>query len=112
MNKQEFLSNLKWASIRWSNVSLDKDTVSSLYDDYKGFSYNSLAKALRLLYENGSTYLELPKLYKITKDLHNDELITRPQLDQPKNINELKEYLKENNFTSIKDAIKHNRSKK
>lgn len=112
MTKQEFLSNWKWASIRWNNVSLDKDTVSSLYEDYKGFSYNALAKALRLIYNNGATYLELPKLYKLTKDLYNDELLSRPQLDQPKNVNGLNDYLKANNFKSIKDAIRQNRSKK
>lgn len=111
MTKEEFLSNWKWASIRWSNVSLDRDTVSSLYDDYKGFSYNSLSKALRLLYNNGTTFLELPKLYKLTKDLHNDEIVNLPKLEQAKNKNGLKDYLKANNFKNIKDAIKSNRSK-
>jgi len=106
MTKNEFATNLKWASIRWPNINLDNDSLNSLYEDFKGFSTTSLAKALKLLFDNGNTFLEWPKLLKLTKDMYNEELLSLPRLEQPKVKDGLKEYLKANNFKSIKDAIK------
>lgn len=112
MTKQEFLSNLNWAKVRWPNFSFDKNTVASLYDDYKGFSSTALAKALRLLYNGGNSYLDLPKLFKLTKDCYNDELTSLPQLPQPKIKNGLKDYLDKNNFKNLKDAIRYTKNNK
>ena len=107
MTKNEFASNLNWANIRWPNLNLTNDSLNSLYEDFKGFSSSSLSKALKLLFNNGNTFLEWPKLLQLTKDMYSDELLDRPRLDQPKNENGLKDYLKENNYKNIKDAIKH-----
>ena len=111
MTKNEFAVNLKWASIRWPNVKLDNDdTLNSLYEDFKGFSATSMAKALKLIFESGATFLEWPKLIKLTKEIYSDELISLPALNKPKVENGLNDYLKANNFKSIKDAIRKSRS--
>ena len=107
LSKKEFITCLDWANVRWPNLDLSKDSVASLYDDYKNFSYSSLFKALNLIYKNGDNFLSLPKLYKLTSDLYNDEFIVKA-LPSPKEKNGLKKYLKENNFKNLKDAIRYN----
>jgi len=108
MDRLSFARCFGWASIRWPNINTSKEALDSLYEDYKGFSDCSLVKALNLLYENGDQYLELPKLYKLTKDLYNQEILDNQNaLPKPKVENGLKEYLEQNNYKSIKDAIKN-----
>lgn len=108
MDRLDFAKCFGWASLRWPTLNTSNEMLDSLYEDYKGFSNRSLAKALSLLYENGDQYLELPRLYKLTKDLYNQEILdSQNALPKPKVENGLKEYLEQNNFKNIKDAIRN-----
>ena len=61
---------------------------------------------ITLIYKNGDSFLSLPKLYKLTNDLYNDEFLVQA-LPSPVEKNGLKKYLKDNNFKNLKDAIKY-----
>ena len=111
MDRLAFAKCFEWASLRWPTLNTSIEALDSLYEDYKGFSDRSLTKALSLIYENGDQYLELPKLYRLTKDLYNQEILdNRNALPSPTVENGLKDYLKQNNYKNIKDAIRKIRS--
>ena len=93
-NSVKILFDAKNIFMARNDLNLTNDSLNSLYEDFKGFSSSSLSKALKLLFNNGNTFLEWPKLLQLTKDMYSDELLDRPRLDQPKNENGLKDYLK------------------
>jgi hypothetical protein len=112
MDKIAFLKCLDWANVRWPNLSLDKKIISSLYEDYKGFSEIALANALALIYQNGAQFLDLPKLYKLTKEQNDLIHLDNKKLPRPIYKNGLKQYLKDNNFKTLKDAIQYEQNNK